>query len=120
MARRAGKSSTRRARRRRGLQTSGPRPTATDVSITPSAETEVEAPPASQQAQPRPVASSSSSARSVARSSVGGPSRLTERAIAEYHYVQQDLRNIGVLLVIMAALLIAAAIVVNVAGVGRS
>lgn len=49
---------------------------------------------------------------------MGGPSRLTERAIAEYHYVQRDLRNIGVLVVIMAALLIAAAILVNVAGIG--
>jgi len=51
---------------------------------------------------------------------VGGPSRLTERAIAEYHYVQRDLRNIGVLIVIMAALLIAAAIVVNVVGIGQA
>jgi hypothetical protein len=45
-----------------------------------------------------------------------GSSRLTERAAAEYHYVQRDLRNIAILAVILAALLAAATILVNVTG----
>jgi hypothetical protein len=45
-----------------------------------------------------------------------GSSRLNERAVAEYHYVQRDLRNIGILAIILAALLAAATILVNVTG----
>jgi hypothetical protein len=47
-----------------------------------------------------------------------GSSRLTENAAAEYHYVTRDLRNIGVLVVVMAVLLAISAVVVNVLGVG--
>ena len=36
--------------------------------------------------------------------------------MAEYHYVQRDLRNIAVLAVILAALLAVATILVNVTG----
>lgn len=49
---------------------------------------------------------------------VAGPSRLSERAAAEYHYVVRDLRNIGVLLAIMAVLLAAAVIGFNALGLG--
>jgi len=45
-----------------------------------------------------------------------GSSRLSERAVAEYHYVQRDLRNIAVLAIVLAALLAAATILVNVTG----
>jgi hypothetical protein len=45
-----------------------------------------------------------------------GSSRLSERAVAEYHYVQRDLRNIAILAIILAALLAAATILVNVTG----
>ena len=45
-----------------------------------------------------------------------GSSRLNERAVAEYHYVQRDLRNIAVLAIILAALLAVATILVNVTG----
>ena len=45
-----------------------------------------------------------------------GSSRLSERAAAEYHYVQRDLRNIAILAIILAALLAAATILVNVTG----
>lgn len=48
----------------------------------------------------------------------GGSSRLTERAVAEYHYVGRDLRNIGVLVVVMVVLLAISAIVVNLLGIG--
>jgi hypothetical protein len=45
-----------------------------------------------------------------------GSSRLSERAVAEYHYVQRDLRNIAILAIILAALLAVATILVNVTG----
>jgi hypothetical protein len=122
MARRAGKSSTRRARQRRHLQ-HAPRPAA------PQGET---APAQSQAAADAPqAAATSTSSASPARPAphrgraadprfqVAGPSRLTERAIAEYHYVQRDLRNIGVLVVIMVALLAACALLVNLLGIGQ-
>jgi hypothetical protein len=50
---------------------------------------------------------------------VTGTSRLGERAAAEYHYVLRDLRNIGVLVLVIAALLAVATIAVNVLGIGR-
>ena len=53
------------------------------------------------------------------RITVTGASRLGERAAAEYHYVVRDLRNIGILLVVLAVLLAAATIAVNVMGIGR-
>lgn len=48
-----------------------------------------------------------------------GPSRLSERAAAEYHYVVRDLRNIGVLLVVVIVLLGLAAVGVNLLGIGQ-
>ena len=53
------------------------------------------------------------------RVTVSGASRLGERAAAEYHYVQRDLRNIAVLILVLAALLAVATVVVNVTGIGR-
>lgn len=41
---------------------------------------------------------------------VSGTSRLGERARAEYHYVARDLRNIGVLVVVIAVLLAVAVV----------
>jgi hypothetical protein len=52
--------------------------------------------------------------------SASGPSRLGERAAAEYHYVLRDLRNIGVLLVVIAVLLAVAVVLVNLLGIGRA
>ena len=49
---------------------------------------------------------------------MAGPSRLTERAAAEYHYVHSDLRNIGVLVVAMAGLLAAAVVAFSVLKIG--
>jgi hypothetical protein len=53
------------------------------------------------------------------RVTLGGSSRLTERALAEYHYVGRDLRNIAVLMVVLAVLLAVATIAVNALGIGR-
>jgi hypothetical protein len=115
MARRAGKSSTRRARQRRHLQ-HAPRPAAPSPEATTAPGESVAA------AAPRPSSSQPSAHRGRAadpRFQVAGPSRLSERAIAEYHYVQRDLRNIGVLVVIMVALLAAGALIVNLLGIGQ-
>jgi hypothetical protein len=38
----------------------------------------------------------------------------------EYHYVKRDLRNIGVLVVVMAAVLVLAFILFNVMGIARA
>jgi len=51
---------------------------------------------------------------------VGGSSRLGERAVAEYHYVVRDLRNIGVLVVVLVVLLAVATFAVNGLGLGRA
>lgn len=37
-----------------------------------------------------------------------GSSNLTDRERAEYHYVERDLRNIGILTAVMAVMLLAA------------
>ena len=52
------------------------------------------------------------------RVTVTGASRLGERAAAEYHYVQRDLRNIAVLVLILGALLAAATVAVHMAHIG--
>jgi hypothetical protein len=129
MARR-GKSANRRARQRRARGAAQPRgPVTQPASSSPAdvIDAELAALPreAPSQAPAREAAAPSSAAASRARRAdtrvtVGGPSRLTERAAAEYHYVLRDLRNIGVLMVVMAALLAAAAVGVNVLGIGRA
>jgi hypothetical protein len=49
-----------------------------------------------------------------------GSSRLGEAARAEYHYVARDLRNTGLLVLLIAALLGVAVFAVNLAGIGPS
>jgi hypothetical protein len=128
MARR-GKSANRRARQRRARGAAQPRgpvtqPTASSPADVVDAELAAVPREAPSQATVReaaaPSAAASRARRADSRVTVGGPSRLTERAAAEYHYVLRDLRNIGVLMVVMAALLAAAAVGVNVLGIGRA
>ena len=45
---------------------------------------------------------------------------IGDTIIDEYHYVARDLRNIGVLLAIMIAMLLAAFVAFNVLGVTRT
>lgn len=45
-------------------------------------------------------------------------SQLSERALAEYHYVGRDLRNIGQAAALMAGLLLVVVILVRVLGIG--
>jgi len=123
MARRGGKAANRRERNRRA-QRKAPlrpvipqRPTAglIEDAVEAVAVRRAEAAPA-RAAAPAPALTRG--ARSDPRFAVAGPSRLSERAASEYHYVLRDLRNIGVLVVVMAVLLAAAAIGFTALGIG--
>ncbi|MEO6060092.1 MAG: hypothetical protein ABIQ05_09010, partial [Candidatus Limnocylindria bacterium] len=63
---------------------------------------------------PRPAPSRPSTVshggRADPRFAVSGPSRLGDRAAADYHYVVRDLRSIGILVAGMAVLLIVAVV----------
>jgi hypothetical protein len=110
MPRRGGKAANRRDRQRKAQQrrqqqrlAAQPRPISGVVSeaVDSIAEERIEAAPA-RPSQPSP---GPRAGRADPRFAVAGPSRLSERAAAEYHYVIRDLRNIGVLVVAMAVLL---------------
>lgn len=131
MARRGGKAANRNARRkqRSGQRAGGQRqpsqPAAQNTAAAPAAQSldafEVADAEVRAAAAP-PMTATPIRGRSRPadpRVTMGGTSRLTERAVAEYHYVQRDLRNIGVLVVVMALLLGVAAVAVNALGIGR-
>ena len=107
MARRAGKAANRRARRR-SVQRPAPSPVA-QAPATPAPAVESPAIPEAVVREDRP-------ARTPAPGTVGTGSTLTLRERAEYHYVERDLRNIGILSAVMAALLIAAWLAFNALG----
>jgi hypothetical protein len=127
MARRGGKAANRRDRQRRAQRRAQQRPAtptptidgvvrdAVGDAVDAAAEHRAEAP------QPRvasPGAGVHRGPRPDPRFAVSGPSRLSERASAEYHYVRSDLRNIAVLVVVMAVLLGAAVVAFSVLGIG--
>jgi len=130
MARRGGKAATRRSRQRKTQRPAAQPPRAplrteaqaTTTSTSAEASAEVSSVAAPSPAVTTPAVRPAASRRAVRdpRASVGGPSRLSERAIDEYHYVARDLRNIGVLLAIMIAMLLAAFVAFNVLGVTRT
>jgi hypothetical protein len=137
MARRGGKAANRRARRRQQLQRPGPRPESAAASPEPIAPSGSDAtsslgamPDAFEKADAEvraatvpPMTATPIRGRSRPadpRVMVGGSSRLGERAVAEYHYVLRDLRNIGVLVVVLAVLLAVATFAVNGLGIGRA
>lgn len=109
MAKRGGKAANRRDRQRRAQQQAlrmvsrTPPAPATDVreAVASTADSRV----ASAAATPPARAG-----RGDPRFMVSGPSRLTERAASEYHYVLRDLRSIGILVALMAAALAVATI----------
>ena len=122
MARRGGKAANRRDRQRRAQRKAlqrppaPPRPNAAVVSdaVETVAESRHEAVQTRVSAAPAPTRG----ARSDPRFAVAGPSRLSERAAAEYHYVRSDLRNIAVLVVVMAVLLAAAVVAFSALKIG--
>jgi hypothetical protein len=113
MARRpGGKAASRRSRQRRAQRPAPP----PSVAATPQPleEAGLEERPEDPREEPRKA--SAVSAPSAARAYAGSGSSLTERERAEYHYVERDLRNIGILTAIMFVLLIAAWFVFNALG----
>ena len=119
MARRS-KPASRRDRQRRARK--GPTPTLNAAPRPlPGVVSEAVDAAASERRVERPSAptpTSRSGARPDPRFAVAGPSRLTERAAAEYHYVIRDLRNIGVLVAIMGVVLVGAVIAFGALGIG--
>ena len=122
MARRGGKAANRRERNRRAQRKAPLRPAipqrpafgSVSDAVEAVAERRAEAAPA----RPAPTPALTRGARSDPRFAVAGPSRLSERAASEYHYVLRDLRNIAVLVVVMGVLLGAAAIGFSTLGIG--
>ena len=115
MARRpGGKAASRRSRQRRAQRPAPP----PSVSATPSLEEAgLEERAEESREEPRKASAPAVSAPSAARAYAGGGSSLTDRERAEYHYVERDLRNIGILTVLMFALLIAAWFAFNALGI---
>lgn len=99
MARRAGKAASRKARQRYVPKTPRPAPAAAPE---PVAVPPVGTPDA------REAASLDPPRRATPVAYGTGGSTLSTRERAEYHYVERDLRNIGVLSLVMAILLVGA------------
>ncbi len=116
MARRpGGKAASRRSRQRRA-QRPLPPPTA---AATPQSieEAGLEERAEESREEPRKASAPVVSVPSAARAFSGGGSSLTDRERAEYHYVERDLRNIGILTLLMFALLFAAWFAFNALGI---
>jgi hypothetical protein len=111
MARRAGKAASRRARQQRRAQR--PTPPPSTAAPPPVDEVAVEGHADEPRPEPRRASAPVVSAPSPARAYAAGGSSLTDRERAEYHYVERDLRNIGILTAILFALLIAAWLVTS-------
>jgi len=121
MARRGGKAANRRDRQRKAQRRLLQRP-ATPAQpmtggITEAVEAAAEHRSGSSSATPAPPVRAG---RADPRFAVSGPSRHSERAADEYHYVRRDLRNIAVLVVVMAILLGAAVVAFSTLGIGPS
>lgn len=108
MARRAGKAASRKARQRYVPKT--PRPAAE-----PTRDDAVTVPPAGTP-DARQAVSLDPPRRTTPVTFGTGGSTLSVRERAEYHYVERDLRNIGVLSLVMAVLLVGAYLLFNALG----
>jgi len=97
MARRAGKATSRKARQR-----NVPRPARSAPPSAPQAVPPVGTPDA------REAASLTPPRRMTPVVASSGRSQLSSADRAEYHYVERDLRSIGILTAVMAALLLLA------------
>ena len=119
MARRGGKAANRRDRQRKAQRRMLQRPAApaqpTTGGVAEAVEAAAERRSVSSTPTPAPLARAG---RADPRFMVSGPSRLSERAADEYHYVRRDLRNIAVLVVVMAVLLGAAGVAFSALGIG--
>ena len=118
MARRGGKAANRRDRQRKAQRRTLQRPAPPAGPIGGVVSEAVEAAAERRSAPPPAPVPAVRPGRADPRFAVSGPSRLSERASAEYHYVRRDLRNIVVLVVVMAVLLGAAVVAFSVLGIG--
>jgi len=114
MARRAGKAASRKARQRSVQQRSAQR--GTRPATTPASPTPVTPVPPVGTPDAREATSLDPPPRAAAPSFASGASTLTTRERAEYHYVERDLRNIGILTAVMAVLLLLAWILFSALG----
>jgi hypothetical protein len=96
VARRAGKAASRKARQR-NVPRAAPRPATPPAPVPP-----VGTPDASEATSLDPPR------RLTAPTTATAGSTLSLRERAEYHYVERDLRNIGILTALMAVLLVVA------------
>jgi hypothetical protein len=114
MARRSGKAASRRSRQRRAQRQAPSAP----VTRAPTPAVQAESAERDEEARedPRRATVAAPSAPSPARAYSAGNSSLTARERAEYHYVERDLRNIGILTAILLALLLAAWFAFNALG----
>jgi hypothetical protein len=101
MARRAGKATSRKARQR-----NVPRPARTTTPAASSAAPQAIPPVGTPDA--REAASLTPPRRMTPVLAGSGRSQLSTADRAEYHYVERDLRSIGILTAVMAALLLLA------------
>ena len=99
MARRAGKAANRKARQRSAAQRAASRPAAAQPAPSASPIPPVGTPDA------REAVSLDLPKRVTAPVAVGLGSTLSTSERAEYHYVERDLRNIGILTAVMGVLL---------------
>jgi len=100
MARRVGKAANRKARQR-----NVPRPAR---AVAPAPESSSQPVPPVGTPDAREAISLDPSPRVSAPIAAGASSTLTTRERAEYHYVERDLRNIGILSAVMVVMLIVA------------
>ena len=109
MARRAGKAASRKARQRNVPRQPkpAPRPAAAEAAEAPDAVIP-EAALAPSSSAPAAVIAPRPRRATVVASSTSHGSTLTARERADYHYVERDLRNIGILTALLAILLAAA------------
>jgi hypothetical protein len=122
MARRSGKASRQSRQRRAHRSAARPAATPRPEAAAPDAFATADAAARAAGSQPTPlrtVQRSTGSRAADPRFQVAGPSRLSERAISDYHYVVRDLRNIGILVGVMAVLLVLATIAVRALGIGQ-
>ena len=103
MARRAGKAASRKARQRQVKRPSVPAGPTAPVAVPPVGTPDARA------------ATSLTPPRRTASTMLTG-STLTDRERAEYHYVERDLRNIGILTVVMIGMLVLAWLVFTATG----
>lgn len=118
-----GKATSRKARQRHVPR--APRPASTPPSAPSTDVVEADEPavladaPVTVEAAVTPSAAATPSRRrppSVAGAGISGGSGLSARERADYHYVERDLRNIGILSLVMLGLLIGAWLLFNALG----